>query len=242
MKNDLTPEQEEFIDRWIRGDLTEEEAASFAQLRANNAAVDQEVRFRELVSEELEEEQRKRWKADLQTISISPAPARNWTRWAVAAGILALISIGLVNALQPGLEERLYTTHFEPYPNIIDPTIRGSNKEEARLIDALKAYEMANYEEAVKLLESEEVKMPEHYFYLAQALMAQGKTVSATPHLQQILSNEKAVDLHPQSRWYLALAFLHQEMLEQCRVELEQLATSTSSYQKNAKKLLQQLE
>ena len=132
----------------------------------------------------------------------------------------------------------MYTQYFEAYPNVIAPITRTLNQDLGAESAAMNAYDSMNYNEAITafdelLLHSD--LQNEIRFYKAVALMSKGDHKEAK--LQLELMNEHGA-FKNQRKWYLALASLQLEELEETEILLNEIVKDQSSYSVYASEML----
>ncbi|MEM7037241.1 MAG: hypothetical protein AAF570_09700 [Bacteroidota bacterium] len=174
------------------------------------------------------------------------APVRPlWAqRYAIAASLLLLVLVGgffLLNLGGPD-GEALYDTHFSPYTT--KGLIRGEDSLlKANYLDAFAAYDAKNFDAAYEnfqgiLRQDSSQKMAA--FYLSMSAMAKGEYGAAISYLDG-LAKTSGHDYVSQSRWYLALAHLHEQHIDDARELLETLSKGKGAYAKKAQALLEDL-
>lgn len=155
---------------------------------------------------------------------------------------LVLIVLVVVNySSKPKIEnsEQLFLEYFEPYPNIINPTTRSSELDSTvSLHVALRDYELGDYElviEKLSQLGADDQYRDEILFYKAMSLMAMNNSRDAVHNLRTMSLQSP---LENQRKWYLALAYLHLEELEEAVEVLNEIIESQSYYLIYAQELL----
>lgn len=129
----------------------------------------------------------------------------------------------------------LFDAHFAPYPIAY---IRGEDPVDNRLMDALKAYENKEYQKSILQFTQLDPSNSNIQLYHSNALLAMGAYEEAIPLLQQVAQSEIYAT---QGKWYLALALIRLNRIEEGRQILSALSRVTNDYQEQALSVLQSL-
>ena len=132
---------------------------------------------------------------------------------------------------------QLFDSNFSPYPIA---NVRGTDSEDNSLTEAYKAYDNKNFGESIALFEALEQTNSSVQLYYSNALLANGDFVKAIPILRQLSESTIKASAN-QGKWYLALALLHQNKLDDATTILSTLSANSNFYQQQAKELLQVL-
>lgn len=224
----LTNTDYELIDKYLLGNLQEEEKTLFEQ-RRNDKAFEKELDWRTDMQTVFKTKGRSALKNRLQRLenntiakeqeqesTIIALQAKRWLR--IAASLLLLVLCIWWWNTRLLSKNDLYAQHFEPYPNIIAPIVKSDNAP-TKFELAFQTYEQKKYTMAVDLLNQLPVT-EEVSFYLALSLMAQNKTNEASTRLRQIMDNKEA-RFFEAAQWYLALAYLREEQVNEAKVLLD---------------------
>jgi tetratricopeptide (TPR) repeat protein len=163
----------------------------------------------------------------------------------MAASLALLISvIGILIWLLPAslTPQEMYATHFTvPADNI---TVRNDQETSSTLQSAMEAYNEQDYASAVtqfeNILRNNAYNVPV-LFYSGISYLVLGENDKAVQNLQKVSQTEDAAYALT-ARWYLGLAYLKQDNIEQAREIFSSLKESGSSYANKADTILQQLE
>ncbi len=203
----------EWIDRYLNGLLAADEKKLFEQKMQSDTAFHQQVKviaeLREGIREAGRKELLKEMKAwDQASPPLPVATAVWWHAWPVKIAALLVVSLS-VFFLWPKENTRpdLFARYFEPYPNVVMPTVRGDEDADSTVIQkAYRAYDQGNYAEAIRLFESVGAGDESVALYLANSYLAGGETGKAIPILEKLESGSKLFE--EEARWYLTLAYL----------------------------------
>lgn len=159
--------------------------------------------------------------------------------------VFVLIAFGWY-LFQPKQSIDLFTTHFEPYEDVIEDY---NMKESDLLTIAMAAYREEQYAVAMKTLNRflNEVDSitPENRtaseFYLAISNLGTGNTNTAIGQFQQIADNADN-RFQEQADWYIVLANIKKHKIEKARILLTKIQSNPKhGYYEEAKILLKAL-
>lgn len=235
---------ESLIVRFFENTLSEEERQEFDRRMESDEDFKREVAFRKELKEAITQDDRETIKQELQALENPIARKKPWL-WSAAASLLILVGISSFWFFgnQTLDTDDLFNTHFEPYRNVVQPIERGDASEDTRT-QAFKAYEQGSYKDALNGFNTltKTSNDPIIQFYKANTFLELGETEKAITILE---SNMTLTDsLLEKHRWYLALAYMKVEKLEEAKKQLEHLLTNPNSeYKKEAaKNLLKELD
>lgn len=169
---------------------------------------------------------------------IIPLWRTTWLQVAAGISLLALC----VYLLWPRTQEpaQLFAEYFEPYPNIIMPTVRGVVENDSTVkAQAYRAYDQQNYAEAIRLFEAVQQKDEGVLLYLGNSYLANGQPEKALPLFEKVLNNYDVFD--EQAEWYVAVSYLKLEEREKAREALQKVVARESSYKSKAQLILEKL-
>jgi tetratricopeptide (TPR) repeat protein len=206
---------DDLITKYFESALSDQEREEFDALLHANAEFQAEVEFQNLVKTAITLNERASLKTQLQALEYDETrkvPKRvlfDWKTWLVAASVvLVMFSIYHFWPQKQSMQE-LFAAHFEVYPNLVAPIVRGE-REDALKFRAFEAYDAADYDNAIKLF-SELIALGETdyaFFYRGQAALASRKTDLALADFHKHLeSNPSAFVV--EAHWFLALCYLN---------------------------------
>ncbi|MDP5078298.1 MAG: hypothetical protein NWQ19_09395, partial [Nonlabens sp.] len=188
--------------------------------------------------------------ASLKALFNAQETAQNSTPQATKSGVLkyllpvlaaaAIISFIVLYNSGTGSNE-LYDTYYEPYRNVMSTTERGAIVEEDLVSRAFYNYDARNYAIAIQQLDSLYNQDPQaiYLFYKANALQGAGDLKQAIALYKK--HQQQQDDFYARSRWYLALAYLKDNNLNEAQIILKEIVALKSYNYKNAGLLLQEL-
>jgi tetratricopeptide (TPR) repeat protein len=158
---------------------------------------------------------------------------------AAAIAILAVV----IKLLMPVEEdsEKLFQAYFKPYPNVFEPTLRGTSEMTDRA-ETFLAYEQGNYQKA--LAGFNEILMNGHepgvLLLAGNANLMLGNVQEAKNNFLLLIKNYDELDT--QAKWFLSLCCLKEGDIDQAKIMWEELGGTEISYEKKAKELLKKVD
>lgn len=162
--------------------------------------------------------------------------------WLKIAASLAIVAVSTW-LLWPATKtpEQLFAENYEPYPNVIMPTVRGGQAPDSTVMaQAYKAYDMQEYSKAIELFESMEEKDEGVLLYLGNSYLANGLAEKAIPVFEKVISEFEIFD--EQAEWYLSLSYIKIRDNENAKSVLLKLNAKDGFYKSRAETLLNHLK
>ncbi|HZH55021.1 MAG TPA: tetratricopeptide repeat protein [Sphingobacteriaceae bacterium] len=257
-------DREELIAKYIQGKVTEQELEIIRELIQTDEDFREELAFESGLRRAIKQEERQDLKSflaelekghssqadseNLQTINHQHkgSNAKKILQFSVLGKAAAVLLIGFgawwfLN--QSPDHNALYNTYYEPYPNIVAPTVRGPESTASITAEAFRLYDNKDFPAAATLFEQLTKREDASYahFYLAQSLLADGHASEAIEVLED--PNWEVPDnLRTPRNWYLALAHLKIGNTEKSRPLLEQIERANSTKSGEAKRLLDEMK
>lgn len=238
----------ELIERYLQGDLQGDELVRFEQAMQEDAALVAEVELQQSVQQLLAEEgvqsldqQLTDLRKDYGAETPKLLPFRKIWFAAAAVLVLAIAYIGFFMQADPLSGEEAFTSYFEPYP--ADNAVRseGDSLKQSQIALGLEAYERADYEEAMRLLQPLLKESVRARFYYGVSQLAIGETEKATAILAE-MGNENSIYEDP-AAWYSALGLLKLGERERAVNLLERIVeVARGKYRNQAIELLKKLK
>ena len=170
----------------------------------------------------------------------SNSPVKKWYYYAAAAtvGIVILGKILLTSFSET--PDQLFEAYFTPYPNMFEPTVRGTGTSSKRT-EAFQAYEQGDYQKAAVLFNDllKTNKEPGMLLLLGNANLIVGNIDEAKENFTTL--NRDFDELDMQSKWFLSLCYLKSGDVERARKMLKELGETEISYATKAKELLEKV-
>lgn len=237
----------DLIERYLNGSLSDSERLAFEERVSKEAALRAEVDEMKLIREGILRASRKEMLKSLKdleaTLPAVEAPViplwRN--RWLQLAASLLLVAVcAYVLWPRPQESATLFAEYFEPYPNIIMPTVRGVVENDSTVkAQAFRAYDQREYLQAIALFETLAVKDEAVLLYLGNSYLASGQPGKALPLLEKVLNEYDIFD--EQAEWYVAVSYLKLEDREKAKVALQKVVVREGSYKSKAQLILEKL-
>ena len=163
-----------------------------------------------------------------------------WPYYAAAASLI-LVAILLWSNPFKRDNAQLFAAHFQPHPNIFEPTLRGQADVSQRA-QAFHAYEQGAFEQAATLFASLPPEQADAgtQMLLGNSNLAIGKTELATQNFIDLISESD--DLDDDAKLYLSLCYLKTGKIASARDLLTEIAAKESAVGKNASDLLKELQ
>ncbi|MCC7245116.1 MAG: hypothetical protein IT269_05530 [Saprospiraceae bacterium] len=174
-----------------------------------------------------------------------PAVSVSWTRrwwWAAAAVIAGLIGgvWGLTEWNQKTSAGYLIASnYYTPYTSKM-----GTSSDNSAVSPGILMYENEQYKKAIPLLQEEISRQPNQYkaFLLANAYIIEKAPERAIPILQSLDTEPPSLP-NIEIKWYLAMAYLYSNQVENAKPYLNALTGSESSmFRDKAQKVLTELQ
>ena len=223
--------------------LSLEAQKEFDHLMATDAEFAKEVAFQDNLKAVIEKEERDIVKSQLKAFeSNEKRTIFNYRNWLVAASFTVLLGFSSFWYFNNSIDtEKLYAENFEPYRNIVQPILRGETKTDIKT-KAFTAYETKNYTEALLYFNEllQENRDETIAFYKANTLLKLNKTEEAVVIFKNNLKTPDSLDA--KNNWYLALAQLRLNNIEDAKEILMKLNANSSFKSEATKDLLKQLD
>jgi tetratricopeptide (TPR) repeat protein len=240
-------ENEDQIERYLSGEMSEKEEADFEKKLASDAPLREAVYLQRDLINGINFHFSSELKTRLNKASASEEPPKKSSgRWfygvlGLAASFLLLVLIGYWYLSSHTSPSDLYAANYQPYPNIINPLERSGAMPEGNLDRAMIAYEQGKYEEAISLFRQEEPLESNYQFYLALSLLEQQQAAEAIGLLDQVIDSNNEMLLLP-AHWYQGLAYLKNQQPDEAESVFSKLHKEDSgTYGPRAKEILDQL-
>ena len=250
------PNNDLMLDRYLRDEMNEQERRLFEEQLATDEALSEELDLQRDTIEGIGIDGSHALKKRLQALEAeltNPAPVvgdekktnrRFLMTWvAVAASLLTVVLLGYLFVPSASSPQELYAAHYQPFPNLINPTQRSTEvEEETGLGRAVRAYDEQQYAEALTLFEEgNALSDPSYTFYYAASYLALDQPVQAIPLLERVVQEKTGLFYEP-SLWYLALAHLKANDPAVARPYLQTLAEQEGDYAREARELLEEID
>lgn len=235
------------IEKFFSNSLTEDELLEFKNQYNSNPEFKKEVKFLESLKVVSGHEDDKAFKATLKGFEVE-ASKKHRTLFSKKLypiiTVAAILTIGLFISIywfSNTSEKDLFATYFEPSKNVSVPIVRDENSQNITT-EAFILYAEKDYNKASVLFEKAYLaqNQSELLFYQGNALLALGHTTQAIEKFREHIKLQDT--LSNRSHWYLALAYLKNDDLENAKKELNTFINTNENFKiKEAKSLLKKL-
>ncbi len=232
----------ERIERYMQGEMTEQEKSAFEAEIATNPDLQREMEKHKELVDALKDQEILDFRRKIQTIEgKEKAQARSLRKRLMRFAAAIVLIIGLTAVIWYTFRadtKNLYENYFTAYP--VESQIRGSEVE--GISNALDLYKDGEYEEAIPGLEQMLMKEPENgllKIYLGNSLMEFNEMRKAVGLFTEFNSE---MAYYEEARWYLALAYLKMDQKESSKSVLKEIIEYDGIYKDKAESLLIELE
>ncbi len=231
----------DLIDKYIQKEATAGELEEIKQLMEKDTIFKEEVIFQLELRQAVKKEESQKLKQHLQ--SLEKKKARFISEiWKVAAVFILGLSLFWFFNMSPDYE-KIYAENFDPYPNIVAPTVRDSNIPENNINEAFRHYDNRDYAKAAAAFKAiyDEDKIDYANFYYGISLMADHQIETAVEALENP-DWEIPERYRYQTDWYLALGFLKIQNREKAIAYLEKVIRADAAMTPQAQKILAEIK
>lgn len=238
------------IETYLDGSMPKTDLVSFEKQLKTDSTLKEEVVNQKLTILAIQRFAAKQMKTKLNALDQeNPYEKRGWSTFLSldnlqrlsAAAALLTVALFFVFGIFTNNPDDLFDQYYEPYPNIVAPVFRSdgdyTEKEEAMML-----YEQGKYKQAIMAFTqviAEEENPSVFYFYNGLSYLSLGNSEKAIYNLQQV---EGSCQLAEQTEWYLALAYLQANDLENTQSFLDDILQDGAFYKENAKSLKHDLD
>ena len=241
----------EMIIKYLDGDLNEEEQLAFNQLMNSSEEFRKELRNTEEIIASLKVSDRvDRFRMVKETFAEFESEygrqVKNWSKgvyWLSGlAASFALLIVGYIYFFADAEQSRsqeIFAQYYEAFP-IDQGSIRN---EEANLNLGLQLYMKGQYSEAIPHLEAlvEHDSATANFIYLSNAYLATKEFAQAEELLKNLDSESQNTVMSRYRKWYLCLALLAQDKINEAKAELSGLAETSGIYQEESQEIMDRL-
>lgn len=236
------------INGYFEGSLSAAQKEDLDRLLKTDPEFIADFEFQRELKESLKKDERQQIKNMLSEVKVdkkkSESKVITLRPWLVAASAVFLVGISawLFFFNDSGFDtNQLYDSNFVPYYNVVHPIERGQQLEDLKT-KAFAAYEDEDYGHSLELFKELQQKQTDSYieFYKAIILMQLNKPQEAIPLLESYIAS--GGELKDRATWYLALAHLKLEDVNQSKLILERVVNQNGYNVNAAKELLESLD
>ncbi|MDN5200269.1 tetratricopeptide repeat protein [Fulvivirgaceae bacterium BMA10] len=234
------------IARYLRGQMDEKDRMAFEEKLNNDPEFAKQVDLDKVLLEGMQLHYKSSLKQRLRDLDKSVSlNKRNFSLFyksiSIAAGISLIFVVVYMLFLQGPNTEKLYGTYFKPYYNIADGYERSGDANTSE--DPFKLYEQGAYKQASEVFETLLETNKDDYmliFYNGLSYLNSGNASQAIGHLASV-ADQSELAIHEPAIWYLGLAYLKENQLEEAKEVFQNIVETEKSYQHQAKEILREL-
>ncbi len=231
LQDKLSSQRKQEIDKMIASDP--EYAREFTEQK--ELVESMTMFYRGKLKQRLKEEDQAKRPAQGKSASIDK---RRW--WAMVASLALIAVSGYLLFFSDPSSQELFDEHYKPYYNVLSS---GERSGEITEMDAMSLYERGRYQEAI-IAFHEEIKDPSSQtalvFYLGLSYLATDQPLKAIEKIEKVISGPATVLQEP-AQWYLGLAYLKAEDIENAKRLFNEIQNSGGAYQDQSSEILDQL-
>ena len=228
-------DNETYIEKALRGELTAEETLVFTQKLKEDEAFAEQWAWEQRIKKAVQTEQRMAIKELLQKEELKPKVLL-WPIW-LAAATLIIVGIFSYYFLRNNTTD-YYAAHYQKFPNLIAPNTR-SDETNKPVKEAFQAYDAGEYIRAEELFDELEATEPNAGFYAAMCLL---ELKEYGPAAEKLSSLRFTDDFEAHRLWYLSLTHLKLGENTEAIATLEDLLLLDSPWTTQALDLLDVLK
>lgn len=231
----------ENIDRYLSGEMTDEERRSFERDIDRNKNLRGELKLQEGIRSALSKKNKVKLKKELIEIGneidneSSPKKLSISIYWYAAAcvAIVGLLVFSLL--IKPGRSnQEIFITYFEPYP-INEDRLRGEGRQESEQF--WKFYLNDDYQRSLVILESQRIKNPSDEKLIVYVASCYIKLKHPDKAINVLKNIENQSLFYYDMIWLRSFAFLLKDDLDNFRNGIKELANSNSLYTNTASEI-----
>lgn len=241
----------EFIERYLDGEMTDDELKWFEKEINGNLSLQQEITLRKKVNEALSENKIIEYRKLLNEAHFEYQTAKNIhpikksiLKYSLAfISAVAILFICFNSFILKNTPEKIFQKYYQTFPATF--TLRSINTGEINTIkDAINEYNKRNFEKSALLFEqlilSNNYESQALKFYAAISYMEIKNYQKAEKFFTEILENNNNI-FKEESMWYLALCYIAQNKSEESKNILKKIVEYNGYYSKYAKKILHKI-
>ncbi len=245
-------ERVEDIDRYITGELSNEELKVFEDKLSSNPVLASDVRMYREIDSALEESDIMKIRSKLQTISKEVVkdrqrairmPLSKLAIASIAASLALILSIGGWILRQTSSDGEIYSEFYQPYQST--GIIRSGNTTmDNTLTEALQKFNAQEYESALALFRqvvAYDSKNPVVHFYSGASYQETGRFNKAIEEYEIVVKDRDNLFVE-QAEWYIGLCYLQTQERRKAYRQLQRISKSNSYYSKKAEAIIRRLK
>ncbi|MDW3209193.1 MAG: hypothetical protein R8N23_04960 [Reichenbachiella sp.] len=241
MMNNLSNSDLKLIEGKVDKTLDENDSAQFTQRLNESDSFKEEFQLQKALIDTLIKSNQRDLKDELSSYLVESRQAKKIkTSQLLAAAVSILIISVFAYTLTSSFSKNhleLFQAHFQVYP--APPITRGAEDLDSNA-EIFEAYRNENFTEAIKLFDSKDL-LGKGPLYKASCHLKLNETLKAISILEAASSSENK-HLSQTAEWYLGLAYLKNNELEQCEEILEKIVANKQLFHSEAGLILQEVK
>ena len=241
------------IDRYVNGEMVNDELTLFEERMREHAELAQQVHLHRDILEGMELYFMQQLKEQL---ALSDQVKKKFNvRLALQIAATVLLVAGLAGAayyylLRPIDPQQVFLSYFEVYPNALTQTNRSDSSPDATASEsdvAMQYYESGDFSQAAialtGLLASDSIdeNRTALMFYRGISYLGANQAAKATADLNTVAQNADSLLAEP-ATWYLGLSYLRADQVAEARKVFVRLRDAGGDYADQAARLLDELK
>ncbi|HMZ45574.1 MAG TPA: tetratricopeptide repeat protein [Chitinophagaceae bacterium] len=235
-------DKQTLITQYFENNLSKEALQQFNELLQTDKAFAEEVTFQQQLKAAIHLNKRQELKQQLQQYEQGKVGKINVRKWLyIAAAIIFIAGSGILVLVQKPDAKELYAAYYQPYPNTVQPIVRGNNDNEKNVFAAFNAYEKGQYETALTLFDELYTIHKKDYpiLYKAICFLQLNQPNESIEILKQY--NFTEYEFIVMGKWYLAMAYLKTGDKENAIPLVKYVSENENPFQDAAKTLFKKL-
>ena len=242
----MSDEQSRKIERYLDGEMNQEEIKAFKLSLKTDKKLQRKLKTQEEIRKALKEEDIMQLR-ELMGKTMQQPVKKRFSVHKIAIIFLPLLILGgwLLNHFTSETTADLFQAYYSPYESISSSrSASWYSFENESIWNAMQAYSKKQYDEAAEIfasIETHEIDNPDIQLQKACSFLQSNREQEAIKILKKIAKSK-----HPlfaqKAKWYLALAFLKNDQIEEAKVILTEISHSNHYKQKEAIELKEKLE
>ncbi len=237
------------IDRYVSGEMVDDERDTFEERMREHAGLAQQVHLHRDIMSGMEFHFAQQLKEQLALSDIEKKKFDFGLVWKIAAAVLLVAGLGATAYYylpRTADTQQLFAAHFEAYPNTLTQRVRSEPaSQEAGLPAAMQYYEAGQYAQAVTqfdaLLTADSVENPlAVVFYRGVSYLGSDQATQAIADFEEVTQQADTLLTEP-ATWYLGLSYLKAKQTAQARQIFIALRDQGGDYAKPAADLLEEI-
>ena len=237
------------IDRYVSGEMVDDERDVFETRMREHAGLAQQVHLHRDIMSGIEYHFARELKERLALSDIEKKKFNYGLLWKVAAAVLLVAGLGAAAYYylpQAADKQQLFAANFKAYPNALTQRVRSEPAtDEAGLPAAMQQYDAGQYPQAIAEFNAllatdsldEELAV---VFYRGVAYLGSNQAQEAIADFEVVLQQADTLFAEP-AAWYLGLSYLKAGKTERAREIFAKLRDREGDYAKQASDLLEEI-